>query len=116
MYTTCTSQVWELLFIIDYNNSLSYISGWRYAWGYAEVAGIEQEQVAEGEVPGQEVGDRRVAVRYAVAYAGIRTAKPEKTEEESRKVAEMVKGKNYNHPEIGILRQNELERMKVPGE
>lgn len=44
---------------------------------------------------------------------GIRTVKPERTEEETRKVTEMVKNKNYNHPEIGVLRQNELERMKV---
>jgi len=35
---------------------------------------------------------------------GIRTKKPERTTEELHKVTEMVKNKNYNHPEIGIIR------------
>lgn len=25
----------------------------------------------------------------------------------------MVKNKNYNHPEVGVLREDELNRMKV---
>lgn len=44
---------------------------------------------------------------------GIRTKKPERTPEELHKVTEMVKNKNYNHPEIGIIKESDFQRMKV---
>ena len=43
---------------------------------------------------------------------GIRTKKPERTDEELKKVTDMVKNKNYNHPEIGVLKEDDLLRMK----
>lgn len=43
---------------------------------------------------------------------GIRKNKPERNDEELKRVTEMVKNKNYNHPEIGVLYENDLQRMK----
>lgn len=82
------------------------------AW-YVEFTGFQQKQVAQEQVRGQEVRNRRGAVRYSFTDVGIRTKKPERTEEELKKVTEMVKSKNYNHPEVGVLRENDLLRMKV---
>ena len=82
-------------------------------WCYVEFAGLQQKQVAEEQVRRQEVGNRRGAVRYSFTNAGIRNKKPERTDEELKKVTEMVKNKNYNHPEVAILKENDLLRMKV---
>jgi hypothetical protein len=36
-----------------------------------------------------------------------------RTQEEMKKVTEMVKQKNYNHKELALLKEEELLRMKV---
>lgn len=38
---------------------------------------------------------------------------PQRNQEELKKVTQMVKEKNYNHKELGILKQEEIIRMKV---
>ena len=45
--------------------------------------------------------------------SGIRTNKPQQTEEELKKVTQMVKNNDYTHKEIGVLRENDLRRIKV---
>lgn len=49
---------------------------------------------------------------FGKGWLGIRKKKPEKTEAELKKVTEMVKNKNYNHPEIGVISEGDLQRMK----
>ena len=48
-----------------------------------------------------------------VLISGIKQNKPKRSEEEFNKVTTMVKEKNYNHPEIGVLKESEIQRMKV---
>ena len=38
---------------------------------------------------------------------------PKRNDEELKKVAQMVKEKNYNHKELGILKHEDIVRMKV---
>ena len=38
---------------------------------------------------------------------------PKRNDEELKKVAQMVKEKNYNHKELGILKHDDIVRMKV---
>jgi hypothetical protein len=38
---------------------------------------------------------------------------PERNQEELKKVTQMVKEKNYNHKELGILKHEDIIRMKV---
>lgn len=63
-----------------------------------EIASLQQEQIPQNQIYRQKVRNRRVSLWYLNSNAGIRTKKPERTEEELRKVTEMVKSKNYNHP------------------
>jgi hypothetical protein len=38
---------------------------------------------------------------------------PQRSEEELKKVSQMVKDKNYNHKELAVLRHEDIVRMKV---
>lgn len=38
---------------------------------------------------------------------------PKRNDEELKKVTQMVKEKNYNHKELGILKHDDIVRMKV---
>lgn len=71
---------------------------------YVEFASFAQKQIAQEQVRGKEARNRRGAVRYSSANIGIRPKKHERTEEELKRVTDMVKNKNYNHPEVGVLR------------
>ena len=45
---------------------------------------------------------------------GIKPIKRERSQEQFEKLTKMVMEKNYKHPEIGILRHSDLNRMNVP--
>lgn len=84
-----------------------------YGFIYVEIASVKQKQIVKEQIQRQKIRNRRIAFRYELCDLGIRTKKPERTEEEIKKVTEMVKNKDYNHPEIGILKETDLQRMKV---
>ena len=92
---------------------LSYTFHECTCWITAENTGIHQEQIPQNQVCRKKDRNWRVSLRYIPLNAGIRTNKPQQNQEELKKVTQMVKSKNYNHPEIGVLKDSELQRMKV---
>lgn len=46
-------------------------------------------------------------------YSGMKPNKSVRTDEELNKVKTMVKTGNYNHPELVVLPESEIQRMKV---